>query len=225
MHDTALHFAQKFFETYTKANGDLLIAEIGSLDVNGSLRSVAPRGSRYVGVDFVAGAGVDRILDDPYQLPFEDQSVDVMVSSSCFEHSEFFWLLFQEVLRTLKPNGLFYLNAPSNGQFHRYPVDCWRFYPDAGVALQNWGRRVGYRCALLESFVGRQRGNGWNDFVAVFVKDVEYVRQHPNRISTLETAHTNCITFENRAISSFSELPEDQQARRKFLSIAQIVNS
>lgn len=225
MHDTALHFAQKFFETYTKANSDLFIAEIGSLDVNGSLRSVAPSGSRYVGLDFVAGAGVDRILDDPYQLPFEDQSVDVMVSSSCFEHSEFFWLLFQEILRTLKPNGLFYLNAPSNGQFHRYPVDCWRFYPDAGVALQNWGRRVGYRCALLESFVGRQQGNGWNDFVAVFVKDVEYVRQHPHRISTLETAHTNCITFENRAFTRFSELPEDQQARRKFLSIAQIVNS
>lgn len=225
MHDTALHFAQKFFETYTKANRDLFIAEIGSLDVNGSLRSVAPNGNRYVGLDFVAGAGVDRILDDPYQLPFEDQSVDVMVSSSCFEHSEFFWLLFQEVLRTLEPNGLFYLNAPSNGQFHRYPVDCWRFYPDAGVALQNWGRRVGYRCALLESFVGRQRVNGWNDFVAVFVKDVACVREHPYRISILETAHTNCITFENRAITSFSELPEDQQARRKIQSIAQIVNS
>ena len=30
---------------------------------------------------------------------------------------------------------LFYLNAPSNGEFHRYPVDCWRFYPDAGGAL------------------------------------------------------------------------------------------
>ena len=30
----------------------------------------------------------------------------------------------------LRPAGLFYLNAPSNGDFHRYPVDCWRIMPD-----------------------------------------------------------------------------------------------
>ena len=79
------------------------------------------------------------VLDDPYHLPLASESVDVVVSSSRFEHVEFFWLMFNEVLRVFKPDGLFYLNAPSNGEFHRYPVDCWRFYPDAAQALVNWG--------------------------------------------------------------------------------------
>jgi hypothetical protein len=38
--------------------------------------------------------------------PLKNDFADVIVSSSCFEHSEFFWLLFNESLRILKPNGL-----------------------------------------------------------------------------------------------------------------------
>ena len=26
----------------------------------------------------------------------------------------------------------------SNGDYHSWPVDCWRFYPDSGIALINW---------------------------------------------------------------------------------------
>jgi len=77
-----------------------------------------------VGVDVMAGRNVDVQLSDPYRLPFEDESVVVVMSSSSFEHSEMFWLLFLEVLRVLRPQGLFYLNVPSNGHFHRWPVDC-----------------------------------------------------------------------------------------------------
>ena len=87
--------------------------DIGAQDVNGSLRPLVPEGCRYIGLDFEAGPGVDLVLDDPYRLPFDAGSVDTVVSSSCFEHVEFFWLMFNEVLRVLKPNGLFYLNVPS----------------------------------------------------------------------------------------------------------------
>src|SRR5690606_16595120 len=139
-------------------------------------------GMNYVGLDFAAGPGVDLVLNDPYHLPFADGSVDAVVSSSCFEHIEMFWLMFNEVLRVLKPKGLFYLNAPSNGEFHRYPVDCWRFYPDAGEALVRWGVRSGWQPALLESFTTHQQRDIWNDFVAVFVKDAACVGQHPARM-------------------------------------------
>src|SRR3546814_14106854 len=77
-------------------------------------------------------------------------------SSSCMEHSEFFWVLFLEMLRIVKPSGLIYLNVPSNGSFHRYPVDCWRFSPDSGSAHAKWGKHNGYPVALLEAFIGRQ---------------------------------------------------------------------
>ena len=150
-------FGKYFFSTYLKDATGLKIVEIGSQDVNGSLRSVAPKSNDYIGVDFSEGKGVDLILTDPYVLPFEDSSIDVIVSSSCLEHSEFFWLSFNEALRVLKPTGLLYINVPSDGKYHRYPVDCWRFYPDSGIALQNWGNRSGFECALLESFIGKRK--------------------------------------------------------------------
>lgn len=182
MHDTAMIYGECFFKTYLKETRDLIIVDIGSQDVNGSLKTVAPKDCKYIGMDFVKAKGVDIILKDPYNLPLENESVDVVVSSSCFEHSEFFWLLFNEMLRVIKSSGLIYINAPSNGAFHRYPVDCWRFYPDSGVALQNWGNRSGYDCAMLESFIGVRKKYKWNDFVAVFVKNKVNQLKYPNRI-------------------------------------------
>lgn len=191
MHDTAMEYGRAFFNIYLKNAKGLTIVDIGSQDVNGSLRLVAPPNNKYIGVDFIDAKGVDVVITDPYSLPFENESVDVVVSSSCFEHSEFFWLLFNELLRILKPTGLIYINVPSNGDFHRYPIDCWRFYPDSGVALQNWGKKSGYNCALLESFIGIRKSDIWNDFVAIFVKDENSVLQYANRIQTKPIKFTN----------------------------------
>jgi len=188
MHISALQFGKQFFETYCSALQNAVVHDIGAQDVNGSLHDVCPSHLGYVGVDFVEGRGVDIVLDDPYQLPFADNSLDVIVCSSCFEHSQFFWLAFLEMLRVLKPEGLLYLNVPSNGSFHRYPVDCWRFYPDSGKALEAWASREGYNAALLESFVGDRSpedfasGGAWNDFVAVFVKDASCGQRYENRM-------------------------------------------
>lgn len=182
MHPSAHRHASLFFQTYLPLGQGLTVLDIGAQDVNGSLRPLAPAGCSYIGIDFQAGPGVDLVLQDPYRLPLPNASADAVVSSSCFEHIEMFWLMFNEVLRVLQPGGLFYLNAPSNGDYHRYPVDCWRFYPDAGEALVRWGVRSGYQPALLESFTGYQERDVWNDFVAVFVKSADHVARHPHRM-------------------------------------------
>jgi SAM-dependent methyltransferase len=210
MHDTALEFGKFFFEAYVSNAKNLVIVDIGSQDVNGSLRPLAPTNNKYVGVDFVKAEGVDIVISDPYSLPFESNSVDVCISSSCFEHSEFFWILFNETQRILKPSGIFYLNAPSNGNFHRYPVDCWRFYPDSGLALQNWARKSGYGTVLLESFIGKQKKDVWNDFVAVFLKDISYVSDYPFRIQHTFKNYTNGLTFESLGFSNYADFQEDQ---------------
>ncbi|QWA29946.1 glycoside hydrolase family 99-like domain-containing protein [Pseudomonas sp. RC3H12] len=190
MHPSAKKLGSLFFKSYLSNVHGKKVVDIGAQNVNGSLRDVCPEGVEYIGVDFVAGDGVDVILDDPYKLPFEDTSVDVIVCSSVFEHSQFFWLLYLELMRILKPDGVLYLNAPSNGYIHRYPVDCWRFYPDAGAALVAWAEKNGYQPALLESFVaGKAEGtidsdpaSAWNDFVAVFVKDASHSSSYKQRI-------------------------------------------
>lgn len=209
MHETALDHGSKFFETYAK--GGVSIVDIGAQDVNGSLRTVAPASAKYVGVDFATGKGVDIVIDDPYHLPFEDGTFDIAVSSSCYEHSEFFWLSFLENLRILKPTGLLYLNVPSNGMFHRHPVDCWRFYPDSGRALERWAHRNNQFCAMLESFTGPQKGGIFNDFVAVFVADKSAVRNYPDRM--MYPGAMNGLVFGSDELISPAEWPEDQKDR------------
>jgi SAM-dependent methyltransferase len=149
----------------------------------------------------VEGNGVDIVIRDPYRMPFPDVSTDVVVSSSCFEHSEFFWLTFLEVMRILKDDGIFYLNAPSNGVFHRYPVDCWRFYPDSGHAMVAWGKYNGYDPILLESFIGQRSTEGiWNDFVAVFLKNARFSGKYPGRIIHSLTDFCNGYSSERPGI-------------------------
>ncbi len=212
MHDTAMEFGRLFFETYAKEARGKSIVDIGAQDINGSLRSVAPPGCKYIGVDFATGKGVDVVITDPYSLPFKDNSVDFCVSSSCFEHSEFFWLLFNEIMRILSPNGILYINVPSNGNVHRYPVDCWRFYPDSGVALQNWGRRSGYKTVLLESFTGKQKRDCWNDFISVFLKDERYTQNYSGRMRESARGHTDGLVNGSLALSNPSVLQEDQKS-------------
>ena len=224
MHDSAMKHGATFFNTYLSNAKNLTIVDVGAQDVWGSLRSVAPPNNKYIGVDFVKAKGVDVVITDPYSLPFEDESVDVVVSSSCFEHSEFFWLLFNEILRILKPTGLLYINVPSNGSFHRYPVDCWRFYPDSGVALQNWGKRSGYNCALLESFVGirKNKADVWNDFVAIFVKDEKNSAKYISRIQNASILFTNGRLHNSENIVNHIVSTQDQILHH---NLTEIVNS
>lgn len=191
MHSSALMNGKLFFDAYVAALGAVKVVDIGAQDVNGSLKSVCPPLAQYIGVDFVAAKGVDIVLTDPYRLPLDTDSIDVIVSSSCFEHSEMFWVLFLEIIRVLKPEGLFYLNSPSNGEFHRFPVDCYRFYPDCGNALAKWARLNGHRTLSLESYVSNQSGGHWNDFVSVFLKDDAHLDRHRRRILDSFSEFTN----------------------------------
>jgi SAM-dependent methyltransferase len=184
MHPSAMKNGKKFFDCYgssfISSESKITVVEIGSQDVNGSLRDVCPSNFNYIGLDFVKAKNVDIVLQDPYKLPLENDSIDIIVTSSCLEHSEFFWLVYLEILRTLKPKGLLYINAPSRGDYHRYPVDCWRFYPDSGIALSKWGLRNGFNNILLESYT--EKKGLWGDFVGVFLKDKQYANDFPRRI-------------------------------------------
>ena len=126
-----------------------------------------------------------------------------MLASSIYEHDEFFWLSFLEALRILKPGGFLYLSLPSNGYFHQYPNDYWRFYPDAGIALAKWGQRNDFDVTLLESFVGRRKGDIWNDFVAIFEKGSHY--QGP-----LLSEDMSCYNLYKRANNYVLEFPQSE---------------
>jgi SAM-dependent methyltransferase len=192
MHKTAENNVTFFFENYIYPNkSDIKILEIGSCIGGFDIRSLKPANATYIGVDLDAYQGVDIVLKDPYKLPFEDNTFDYVISSSCFEHTEFFWLSYLEIIRVLKSDGVFYLNAPSNGDFHRYPVDCWRFYPDSANALVNFGKISGYQSAVLEQYTSDKENDIWSDYVAIFLKDIIHVEKHKERIIDKFTNFTN----------------------------------
>ena len=140
------------------------VLEVGSADVNGSYRNIfAPLDCSYHGVDLAPGIGVDTVLDDPYSLPFADDTFDVVLSGQTFEHAELFWQLFDEIGRVVRPDGIIFILVPSGGDIHRYPVDCYRFHADAMSAL---AKSAGMH--LVDSWTS---GFGpWYDTVGVFKK-------------------------------------------------------
>lgn len=160
---------QRLVSTHLDRERALQAIDIGSYDVNGSYRTLfdSPHW-RYTGVDLEAGPGVDVVLSSPYRFPFASRSVDVIVSGQAFEHIEYFWATWLEMMRVLKPGGLVFLIAPSRGPEHRYPQDCWRFYPDGYRALAKFGR-----CELVEVHTDWEPhadpGSApWGDTVGVF---------------------------------------------------------
>lgn len=115
------------------------VLDVGSFDVNGSYRQffTGPEWD-YTGLDVDDGPGVDLVVDQPYRWNIPSRSFDVVISGQAFEHIEFPWVTIHEVRRVLRPGGLCCIVVPSAGHEHRFPIDCWRFYPDGLTALARW---------------------------------------------------------------------------------------
>lgn len=171
MHVSSYQHMQDLVTRYLDQQQPLSVVDIGSYDVNGSYRTLFGNDNwSYRGVDLEAGPGVDVVLTSPYRLPFASGTVDLVISGQAFEHVEFFWMTWLEMLRVLKPGGRIFLIAPSRGPEHRYPQDCWRFYPDGYRALARFGS-----CELLEVSTDWEPhpdpgSQAWGDTVGVFGK-------------------------------------------------------
>ena len=197
MHKSAFNVGGLFFDVYC-SDGQLSVADIGSQNVNGTLRShINENIKQYVGIDFAEGRGVDIVLTDPYKFPFDDNRFDRVVSTSCFEHSELFWLTFLEGMRIIKPDGVMYVNAPTLWDYHAYPVDCWRFYPDAGKALETWCKYNGMNSVLLESFILDSDGSA-REWIGIYLKDSNYKHKYKNTVyDVLYTKNLRIVDWKN----------------------------
>ena len=168
MHFSAYQNLQYFYRKYCKnLNSKSTVLDFGSYDVNGTSKPIFEK-HNYIGVDISDGPNVDLILEN-YKLDLPDNFADAIVSSSCFEHDELFWVTFNEICRLTKPNGYIYIMAPSEGGYHGYPVDCWRFYKDSWKALDKWSKMSEHPVELIESFIDT-KDNLWKDSIGIFKK-------------------------------------------------------
>lgn len=136
--------AQAFFDTYSNQHNDKSNKKIRVLDIGSKIyeehKSYADiinnTNIEYVGLDLEEGNNVDIVPGNVYLWnEIEDESFDFCISGQTFEHNPFFWITFAEIARVLKQDGKVLIIAPGRGNVHRYPVDCWRFYPDSWQSL------------------------------------------------------------------------------------------
>jgi SAM-dependent methyltransferase len=171
MHQSSIENMQNIFELFVKnfpwSKGKIIdVIDIGGRNVNGSYSDIFSGSEfNYQAADISYDDSVDIVLEDPYRLPFEKESVDLIISGQTFEHVEFFWVLFNEMVRVIRKKGLIILIVPSGGPIHRYPVDCYRFYPDAFRALSKYAN-----CEVLHIY--RDPRGPWEDLVGVFSKKI-----------------------------------------------------
>jgi predicted SAM-dependent methyltransferase len=159
-YDNAIYFYNKYIKDINKV---LKVIDFGSYDVNGTLRPLF-NNHEYIGIDMSEGPNVDIVCENN-SVPLPDNSCDVIVSSSNFEHDELFWLTFLEMCRLVRNDGYIYINAPSAGPYHAHPVDCWRFYADSWKALQRWAKMNKYEVELVETYVQKE---WWMDSIGIF---------------------------------------------------------
>lgn len=221
MHSSAKRNFERFIKTYRENfenDQPLEVLDIGSQSLNKnwvtikSLLKDSKLKFNYTGADLEKGLNVDIIIKDIYSFnEIGSGKYDLVTATSVFEHIEFFWLTYLEILRVLKPQGILYLNTPSNGDFHRWPVDCWRFYPDSANALVKWGNKNGYNSVMLETYTSSQYLEcGWSDQVSVILKSKLHINNFKKKIIHEYKNFFNGMD-EKKEIYQFSNKTEDQK--------------
>ena len=106
------------------------VIEVGSYDVNGSLRYIIEllEPAKYIGVDIVKGPGVDIICSaEDLVERFGKESFDIVISTCTLEHIKDWKKSISDIKNICKPNGIILIIAPSDWPYHEYPYDFWRY--------------------------------------------------------------------------------------------------
>ncbi len=99
------------------------VLEIGSLDINGSVRPLFPGATHYHGLDLVAGDGVDEVADASTWTP--PRTYDVVVSAEVLEHAPTWREILEMMWSATAPGGLLLMTCATDPRPPHSAVDGW----------------------------------------------------------------------------------------------------
>lgn len=148
-HPQQLQFVKTIVSTYCTNRERLKVLEIGSYDVNGSVRKFFPN-TDYVGVDLIQGPGVDLVCEGD-KIPHQDKTYDIAISCECFEHNPSWAETFINMYRMTKDGGFVIFTCATTG---REEHGTTRTSPKSSPGTQalNWDY---YKNLTAEDFHGQ----------------------------------------------------------------------
>jgi len=94
----------KLVNKYFFPDKEISILEIGSYNVNGTIRSIFTNSKKFIGVDVVNGPCVD-VVYDGLNLNILDH-FDLSISCECFEHNPYYLENFKKMTELTKNDGV-----------------------------------------------------------------------------------------------------------------------
>lgn len=82
-----------------------IVLDVGSLNINGCNKYLIEE-CNYIGIDVAEGPNVD-IISIAHEYKGADNYFDTIISTECFEHDMYLNKTIKNIIRMLKPNGLF----------------------------------------------------------------------------------------------------------------------
>jgi hypothetical protein len=131
MHESVLAWVAERLTSDDVKGLDVL--EVGSYDVNGSVRPIvmALEPASYVGVDQSAGPGVD-VVCEAADLTERFAPRDLVISTEMLEHVVDWQSTIVQLVNVVARAGLLVLTTRSPGfPYHPYPIDTWRYTAEA----------------------------------------------------------------------------------------------
>lgn len=115
-HGEQMRFVEDVREKFPDSFHGCTVLEVGSLDINGSVRSLF-EGCEYTGLDVVRGKGVD-VVGFAHEFDAEPGSFDTVISCEALEHDPFWRETLRKMADLLKPGGLLVITAagPDRGE-------------------------------------------------------------------------------------------------------------
>ncbi|HYF07494.1 MAG TPA: class I SAM-dependent methyltransferase [Acetobacteraceae bacterium] len=107
-------YVRRLSETFPDAFRKRRVLEIGSLDLNGSVRQHF-HDCDYIGIDLGPGPGVDVVAEGQnYDAP--DGSFDVVISCETMEHNPYWKETMLNMVRMCRPGGLVIMTCATTGR-------------------------------------------------------------------------------------------------------------